>query len=228
MRRFVFFFFLGFLALACESIVGTDFGAYSGKCTPFDDKCPKGTACVYDTDAQRFQCAPANGMGYQDARCTVESDCQPGFACSRFEKASSGHCTRYCRDASECPTQSCIRFSIARSLPTGAEVGACGPLQKPCQPIGMASNGCEPYRCTVYDTDYTVCDGLEMMLKMPNEACDFLQQCPQGTTCFGSSDNGFFCRIYCDPQSPSCPNGFTCTMFNPPITIQGKSIGLCR
>lgn len=216
---------LGMVLASCEAVVGVDYGSYSGNCSPLDDKCPASSPCVYNYDKQKFACQAHSGSRGQDETCGSDADCTPGYACEAFQNNTSAHCTRYCSDSSMCPTNRCVKFTIARLLPSGASAGGCGPLEFPCDPISATDPTCAPYRCTLYDTDYTVCDGLEDM-RGPNQMCDYLQQCRQGTVCYAGMPS--LCRQYCDLASPVCTGGTTCRAFDPPFKLGAKNVGLCR
>jgi len=123
---------LAALVVGCEAVVG-DLSLYTDRCSPISDKCPKGSPCVYDFGASAFKCEPHSGTKGQDSSCTDESECAPGFSCSKFSTNTSGHCTHYCPDESLCePGCKCHTFGVSRELPTGVVVGACGPLETPC------------------------------------------------------------------------------------------------
>jgi hypothetical protein len=208
--------------LACEAVV--DLGSYTGSCSPISDHCPKGSPCVWDPDATGFSCQPHSGQKGQDNLCASEADCYQGFACEIFTNAKSGHCTAYCTKDGDCASgTTCIGFGKSRYDPTsGKEIGGCGPLTTPCDPLTATSTCPTGKRCTLYDTDYTKCDTLEEMRGL-GQACDYLQQCAPGSSCIGGT-----CRKLCDfAVMNNCAMPTTCQDYSMPRMLGTKHIGVC-
>lgn len=220
---------LGVLVLpGCEQVMGVDFTSYklNPPCSPLASSCPSPTACLYDTTKQTFGCAKGTGTATLDQPCKDEAACAPGFACSIFMNNTSGHCTPYCTSSEDCGNgRSCFEFEKPRKTGTGTPVGACGPLDNPCDPL-VTSSTCVPNgRCTLLDSDYTVCIPVEDT-RGPGSACTYLSECREGTSCIGSADAGYYCRTLCKVGVTTCNTG-TCTAFATPITLDGEQIGYC-
>jgi hypothetical protein len=216
------------LLSGCESVLGVDFGAYKlNACSPLEATCPGTLACLFDTTRKAFACAASTGTAKLDEPCKTESDCTPGFACVAFATNSSSHCTPYCTSAAQCGTgRNCYEFQEPRKVPDGTSVGACGPLDPPCDPLATTSTcASSGARCTIIDTDYTVCIPKEASLG-PGSSCTYLSECREGTSCVGSADAGYFCRTLCKVGVGTCPTG-TCTSFGTTLKLGEDEIGYC-
>lgn len=215
------------LSLAgCESIIGVDFTSYKkSSCSPLaSSSCPSGQSCLFDTNKTEFACGTASGTLVQDQRCTNESDCEPGLACIKFKTNNNSHCARYCASKSDCGDgRDCFEFSVPRKITNGT-IGGCGPLLTACDPL-VATTQCNPGRCVLVDTDYTICVPQEGTLDV-GAACDTISQCNPGLSCIGTQANGYVCTALCEIGG-SCSSG-TCIPFNPSLSIAGKQYGYCN
>jgi hypothetical protein len=217
------------LLSGCESVLGVDFGAYAlNSCSPVEATCPGSLACVFEMTKKTFQCAAATGTAQPDEPCEKESDCSPGLACVRFPRNNWSHCSPYCTSTTNTcgERRRCSNFTEPRKTADGKMVDACGPLEPPCDPLAATSEcASSGARCTILDTDYTVCLPQNASLG-PGSPCVSFNQCEEGTSCVGSVDSGFFCRTLCTVGVTPCPNG-ACQRFDVPIQLGDDEIGFC-
>lgn len=226
-RRVLVVLSLALTLAGCESVIGVDFGSYKlNSCSPLSaSDCPSGTRCLFDAKAAALRCTTtAPGDQGQDQTCSAESDCGAGLACIKFATNNSAHCSAYCTSNTTCGgTRGCYEFSQPRKVP-GGTVGACGPLITACDPLATTS-ACDPERCTLLDTDYTICISQDAQGGV-GAACANINECVPGTTCLGSGQSGT-CTALCEIGGAACASG-TCTAFAPSRKLADVEYGYCK
>lgn len=192
--------------------------------------------CQGDEDCDDpLVCLPAQLMlrrACVASTCTTDADCSEGLSCHSI--AAGERVVRLCGAPGEVAEgQLCMELPLLQNL-------ACAPglacthkkCRRPCQP--QAPRSCpEGFYCHAADSKGSVClptcegrscpegqrcvalkHGVSICARVKGTDCQ-LHPCPVGQVCeivASESQNrvGMMCLPSCDPQAPSCPEGFSC------------------
>ena len=236
MNRPLFLLLAGF-GLCAGCALSFDFSGYT--CSPFQaPTCSSTQSCLYNSDTSEFSCATSTGDVQSDDRCTLESDCAPGYACIKSDAFTSGHCSLYCLSSDFClddTRRKCLEFTVPR-MAGGDTVGVCAPLDPPCEPLGSGDTGTscsDSQKCWLVDSDYTRCLDLSKSVVTVGGECKFQNWCPRGTQCVGDGNDVYTCHVLCEyTGTATCASG-TCTPFSTEVVLHDtkgavRKIGYCK
>ncbi len=201
----------GRCARACDPIVASSCGDPKSRCYVF------GSAAEAITD-----CTPA-GVAAINRTCSSTALCAPGGFCSE-----NALCKKYCRiGTADCGAALCVPFDAHPNV-KGVEYGFCGDACNPIAPSAVCgpTNNCFLERVTTSSPWYTTC--VPAGSGAAGASCDEPFACSPGFNCvhYSSSD---ICRKFCRVGTATdCPSGFTCSEYEPQVTVGGVEYGFCR
>jgi hypothetical protein len=196
-----------------------------GACDPV---CQSGCSCTQrcqllgdQAGSYSFACqTPPTGTSLDSFQpCDTSNDlCQPGLLCLSPPPSSTGcvpQCYRYCRQNSDCPTDSLCALSI--DISGQQSIPICTPPAVVCDPVlqsaapacssSLTGNNC--YVFSKEQPDQTMCDCAGTIKS--SAACTDLHSCVAGYECVGGK-----CQKLCllAPGGLACPVGQTCVSLN--------------
>lgn len=212
--------------LACESVVGVDYGAYRGECNPTSDQCPNPKhGCYYNGSA--FACRASASDTRSFGSCTSETQCIPSEGCQGNDKWNTQHCLPYCTGDADCYFGGhCIQFNTP-IYSRGTQIGACAGLDTPCDPrAGTTECTSQSARCMIFDKDLTFCFPFADKVVNIGDPCSNHTECPAGSICFQDISGNAFCRQSCTIGQSDCMNG-SCRTYGSRPAYKGQEIGVC-
>ncbi len=214
-----------------EKSRGLDSGFSCDNCNMFNE-CPNGTACIKIRDPH----GPSIGripLKLCFISCKNDNDCYDGHICWLNINSSGGFCVpKHYEDLyNDGSTEGGICGDIFDGyLPIGCKEGVCS-LHLDMIKIGYCRRDCTPNvsgHSSCYENEFCesnkyfdyngirkcgFCQARNSFLQV-NENCISSTDCPLGTTCVTLSDrNDFRCKIPCDFNNPSCPEGYWCSEY---------------
>jgi hypothetical protein len=182
--------------------------------------CSSNQTCFPNTPTQNV--CVASGNQPTGSACIHASDCRSGNTCV------NGACFQFCsRTNPQCPGPGRCNQAAAKDGQPIPGVGLCEVACDPANP-SVACGTCGSFGCaSCYlsqpDTNPWFTNCALAAGGRQGETCT-LQSCAPGFDCAQST-----CQQWCVLASPSCPNGLTCTGFQPAEIINGRGeYGVCH
>jgi hypothetical protein len=191
--------------------------------------CSGAEVCDLDVaDLPNTRCRNVNGAGGNEtSTCAALEDCTGGYVC--IQAGDEAACKEYCGTDADCPGprgKCVITLSDGGTPIDGATVCSSN-----CDPTNAAAGGCPPsWGCYpgLLEGDEVIVDCAPAGSGRQGSSCSTSSDCAANYACINRTF-GAQCLRLCDTGAPSCSAapGTSCQRTTPPLTIGGRTYGIC-